>query len=148
MIKLSSNLIPVFISSFKNRASCHGCLCNTLEGFFRNSREVEIDYSNWDAPGISKDTYVYYINIHCRWHFVGQTGYDRSELYVDAIDPGHNNHWVWESSLQTVPSTMFHSISSHQLNYCSATTAAVMKLVAVNCASSYLPLCQHTSHWD
>nr|XP_034332962.1 uncharacterized protein LOC105331275 isoform X4 [Crassostrea gigas] len=73
------------------------------------------------------------------------SSYDRRELYVDAIDPGHNNHWVWESNLQTVPSTMFHSISSHQLNYCSVTTPALGKLVAVNCASSYLPLCQHTS---
>ena len=77
----------------------------------------------------------------------GHSGtYRHGELYVDAIDPGHNNQWFWESSLTPVASDFFHSISSHQLNYCAATIDVLQKLVAVDCNTRYYPLCQHKSH--
>nr|XP_022289369.1 uncharacterized protein LOC111101235 [Crassostrea virginica] len=73
------------------------------------------------------------------------TTHTQGELYVDAIDPGHNNQWFWESNLTPVASNFFHSISSHQLSYCAATTAVLQKLVAVDCNTRYYPLCQHKS---
>ncbi|XP_048771310.2 uncharacterized protein LOC125677344 [Ostrea edulis] len=82
-------------------------------------------------------------------HHITSHGHDtslrHSEIYVDAIDPAHNNHWIWESSLQSVPANMFYA-SSHQLTYCAATSASIGKLVAVDCSSEYLPLCQAAEH--
>jgi hypothetical protein len=69
-------------------------------------------------------------------------------MYVDAIDPAHNNHWIWESSLQPIPSSMFYRLSFHQLSYCAATTASVGKLVAVDCSQNYVPLCQAVQRDD
>ncbi|XP_048771399.2 uncharacterized protein LOC125677400 [Ostrea edulis] len=62
------------------------------------------------------------------------------DVYVDAINPAHSGQFIWETTLEFVPSSMFDTSKTLHLYNCAV--AHHDKLHGVSCTSTNYPLCQ------
>nr|XP_022289194.1 uncharacterized protein LOC111101146 [Crassostrea virginica] len=66
------------------------------------------------------------------------------DSYVDAVNPAHAAHFLWSTTLEFVPDSMFDDSRSISQHNCAVVVSGHRQLQGVNCLNQFFPLCQTT----